>query len=63
MKDLDVGNVQMILLTSLYHEADARRRAELQECLRRNISAEQLDEIHVPTEDAMAAEQFQISDG
>lgn len=49
----------MILLTSLYHEADGRRREELHECLRRNIAAEQLDEIHVFTEDAHVAEELQ----
>jgi hypothetical protein len=47
----------MILLTSLYHEADANRRGELLDCLRRNLAAAELDEIHVFLEDgAIAAE-------
>jgi hypothetical protein len=46
----------MILLTSLYHDANARRRGELLECLRRNVAAERLEEIHVFIEDAMATE-------
>jgi FkbM family methyltransferase len=49
----------VILLTSLYHDADARRRDELLECLRRNVAAERLDEIHVFIEDAMAAKELQ----
>ncbi|MDQ1639052.1 MAG: hypothetical protein QOF62_2391 [Pyrinomonadaceae bacterium] len=49
----------MILLTSLYHEADANRRSELLECLRRNVAVEQLDQIHVFIEDAKAQEELQ----
>ena len=37
----------MILLSGFYREADASRRAEFQECLRRNIENNSLDEIHV----------------
>lgn len=48
----------MILLTSLYHDADANRRGQLFECLRRECSAEQLDEVHVFIGNAMMAEGF-----
>ena len=44
----------MILLTSFYHDADANRRGELLECLRRNAAVERLAEMHVFIEDAMA---------
>ncbi len=52
----------MILLTSAYHDADARRRGELFECLRRNVEAERLDEIHVFIEDSIAAEELKSDD-
>src|SRR4029079_13450991 len=45
----------MMLLTSLYYETDANRRGELLECLRRNLAAAELDEIHVFLEDATIA--------
>src|SRR5882762_2723310 len=44
----------MILLTGLYHDADPGRRAELIECLQRNMEAVQVDEIHLFVEDPTA---------
>jgi FkbM family methyltransferase len=41
----------MILLTGFYHDADAGRRSEFQECLRRNLANDWLDEIHVVAEE------------
>jgi len=49
----------MILLTGLYHDPDANRRGELLECLRRNLAAAELDEIHVFLEDAVIASELQ----
>src|ERR1051326_3024713 len=41
----------MILLTGLYVDADASRRVEFLECLRRNVENDQLDEIHLFVEE------------
>jgi hypothetical protein len=49
----------MILLTGLYHDPDAGRRAELRECLRRNAENVLINEIHLFSEDAVAAESLQ----
>jgi len=44
----------MILLTGSYYEADAHRRGELMECLRRNVENERLHEIHLFAEDPVS---------
>ena len=41
----------MILLTPYYPDADAARRAEFLDCLRRNVANRALDEVHVLLED------------
>jgi hypothetical protein len=41
----------VILLTGLYHDPDAGRRAEFIECVRRNASNPHIEEIHVFVED------------
>jgi FkbM family methyltransferase len=46
----------MILLTGLYQDADARRSAELLECLQRNIENDRLEEIHVFVEDSIKSQ-------
>ncbi|HXM36947.1 MAG TPA: glycosyltransferase family A protein [Pyrinomonadaceae bacterium] len=46
----------MILLTGLYYDPDPGRRAELLECLQRNIEADRLDEIHLFVEDPTVPE-------
>src|SRR5262245_10276225 len=43
----------MILLTGFYQEADANRREEFRECLRRNLENNWLDEIHLFIEDSV----------
>ena len=49
----------MILLTALYQDPDPARRGELLECLRRNLAAAELGEIHVFLEDAVIAAELQ----
>jgi FkbM family methyltransferase len=44
----------MILLTGFYRDPDQNRRAELYECLQRNVEAERLDEIHLFLEEPLA---------
>lgn len=46
----------MILLTGLYQDPDAGRRAELRECLRRNADNELIREIHVFNEDVASVD-------
>src|SRR5437764_554416 len=41
----------MILLTGSYNEPDPGRRAELCECLRRNLDKKQIQEVHLFDED------------
>ena len=48
----------MILLTGFYEDADPRRRAELLECLRRNVENELLDEIHLFAEVSLEADRL-----
>lgn len=46
----------MILLTGYYHDAAPGRRAELLDCLRRNVENELFQEVHVFLEDPIADE-------
>lgn len=48
----------MILLTGLYHDRDAGRRAELRECLRRNAENQLIQEIHLFNEESIAPEDW-----
>ena len=49
--DMSQEAFAMILITGLYHDPDAGRRAELRECLRRNAENELIQEIHLFNED------------
>src|SRR3954469_11948140 len=51
----------MILLTGLYHDPNAGRRAELRECLRRNANNELIQEIHVFNEESVALDDSTLS--
>lgn len=44
------------LLTDFYPEPDAARRAELRECLRRNLALEQIDSVHLILEEGLTVE-------
>jgi hypothetical protein len=50
--------VAMILLTGLYEDADSRRRSELLECLKRNVENDQLDEIHLFSEESVGVDKL-----
>jgi hypothetical protein len=48
----------MILLTGFYQEADANRREEFRECLRRNLENKWLDEIHLFIEESVGQDRL-----
>jgi len=50
----------MILLTGLYEDADLNRRNEFIECLKRNIENDNLDEIHLFTEEPLSLDKLLI---
>jgi hypothetical protein len=52
---------RMILLAGYYEDADAARRAELSECLRRNLDNELLEEIHLFVEEPKGADELRAT--